>query len=146
MPVTDEEVAALRAHLQGKQTLQRELYEKITTPAAKARYSALLAMAFFEAVNRRFGGRDSAAEVIEYVADVRARAPEIGHKLDPSASERVIRRALGDADVSDVDARMRGRIFIFFLVALVSDAEYDDVQLEEFLGEARKLADDGLEH
>ena len=56
MPVTDDEVAALRAHLQGNRALQQELYGRMTTPAARARYSTLLAMAFFEAVNRRFGG------------------------------------------------------------------------------------------
>jgi hypothetical protein len=147
MPVTDDEVAALRAHLQGNQALQQELYERITTPAAKTRYTTLLAAAFMEAVNRRFSGRDSAGEVIEYVADVRARAPEVGEKIDPGRAERLIRRILADdVDVSDIDARMRGRIFIIFLVALVSDAEYDDGQLEAFLAEARKAADDRLEH
>src|ERR1700691_835331 len=94
MPVTDDEVAALRAHLQGNQALQQELYSGMTTPAARARYSTLLAMAFFEAVNRRFGGRDSAAEVIEYVADVRARVPEAGQKIDPSAAEGLMRSIL----------------------------------------------------
>jgi hypothetical protein len=146
MPVTDDEIAALRAHLQGNQALQQELYEQIATPAAKTRYMTLLAMAFFEAVSRRFGGRDSAAEVIEYVADVRARAPEVSEKIDPGAAERVIRRALtDDVDVSDISDGMRGRIFIFFVLALVSDAEYDDDQLEAFLTVARKAADDALE-
>jgi hypothetical protein len=142
----DEEVAALRAHLQGNQALQQELYKRITTSAAKTRYSTLLATAFFEAVSRRFGRRDSAAEVIEYVADVRARAPELGQQVDPDAAERLIRRVLTDVDVSDISDRMRGQILIIFLVALISDAEYDDEQLEAFLAEARKAADDALEH
>jgi hypothetical protein len=107
----------------------------------------LLAMAFFEAVNRRFGGRDSASEVIAYVADVRARAPEVSEKIDPGAAERVIRRALtDDVDVSDISDGMRARIFIIFALALVSDSEYDDDQLEAFLAEARDAADDALEH
>jgi hypothetical protein len=41
---------------------------------------------------------------------------------------------------------MRGRVFIIFLLALVSDAEYDDDQLDAFLAVARKAADDALEH
>jgi hypothetical protein len=142
MPVTDDEVAALRAYLQGNQALQEELYERITTLDAKTRYTRLLATAFFEAVNRRFGGRDSAAEVIEYVADVRARSPRLGEQIDPGAAERLIRRALTDVDVSDIDSRMRGRIFIVFLAAMVSDAHYDDGQLEGLLAEAREAADD----
>jgi hypothetical protein len=147
MPVTNDEIAALRAHLQGNQALQQELYARISTPDAKARYTTLLAMAFFEAVSRRFGGRDSAAGVIEYVAEVRARGPEVGEKIDPGAAERVIRRALtDDVDVSDISDGMRGRIFLIFVLALVSDAEYDDDQLEAFLVEARKAADDALEH
>jgi hypothetical protein len=45
MPVTDNGLAALRAHLQGNQALQQELYEQITTPTAKTRYTTLLATA-----------------------------------------------------------------------------------------------------
>ena len=146
MPVTDDEVAALRAYLQGNRALQEELYERITTSAAKTRYSTLLAAAFIEAVNRRFGGRDSAADVIEYVADVRARTPMLGEQIDPSAAEGLIRGILTDADVPDIDGRMRGRIFISFLIAMVSDAQYDDDQLEALLVEARKAADDQLAH
>jgi hypothetical protein len=142
MPVTDDEVAALRAFLQGNQALQEELYERITTLAAKTRYMRLLATAFFEAANRQFGGRDSDAEVIEYVADVRARTPRLAQQIDPSAAERVIRRALTDVDVSDISDRMRGRILIVFLAAMVTDAQYDDGQLEGLLAEARKVADD----
>ena len=141
MPVTDDEVAALRAHLQGNQALQQELYERVT-PA----YSTLVTAAFLEAVNRRFGGRDSAAEVIEYVADVRARSPKLGQQIDPHAAERVIRRVLADVDVSDISSRVKGQIYITFLVAMVSDAEYDDDQLDAFLTVARKAADDALEH
>jgi hypothetical protein len=145
MPVTDDEVAALRAYLQGNRALQEDLYERMTTPAARARYTTLLAAAFMEAVSRRFGGRDS-AEVIEYVADVRARVPEVGQKIDPSAAERLMRSILTDADPPDIDARMRGRIFIIFLMAMVSDAQYDDDQLEALLAVARKAADDRLAH
>jgi hypothetical protein len=141
MPVTDDEVAALRAHLQGNQALQQELYERVTPT-----YSTLVAAAFLEAVNRRFGARDSAAEVIEYVADVRARSPKLGQQIDPNAAERVIRRVLTDVDVSDISSRVKGQIYIVFLVAMVSDAEYDDDQLEAFLTVARKAADDALEH
>ena len=98
-------------------------------------------------MNRRFGGRDSAAEVIEYVADVRARAPELGQKIDPNPAERLMRSILAnDAHAPDIDARMRGRIFIFFLAAIISDAQYDDDQLEALLTVARKAADDVLEH
>jgi hypothetical protein len=126
MPVTDDDVAALRAYLKGNQSLRKELYGRITTPAAKTRYVALLAAAFMEAVKRRFGGRDSAAEVIEYVADVRARVPELGEKIDPSPAERLMCAILAnDAHAPDIDARMRGRILIVFLTAMVSDAQYD---------------------
>jgi hypothetical protein len=49
MPVTDDEVAALRAHLQGNQPLWQELYARLSTPAP-SRYVTLVAEAFFEAV------------------------------------------------------------------------------------------------
>jgi hypothetical protein len=144
MPVTDDEVAALRAHLSGNQVLQQELYAGLVSPAARSRYATLVAAAFFEAVDRRFGKNGAAADVISFVADVRSRSERLAESIDPQAAESLIRAVVTKVDVSDLDTETKGRVFIVVLVALVSDEQFDGDELDAFLAEARKTADGWL--
>jgi hypothetical protein len=144
MPVTDDEVAVLRAYLFGDQALQQELQAGLVSPAARTRYATLVAAAFFEAVDRRFAAGGTAADVIAFVADVRARSERVAAGIDPQAAERLIRSALTEEDVSDLDAETRGGIFIVVLMALVSDEHFSGDELDAFLAEARKTADGWL--
>jgi hypothetical protein len=140
MPVTEDEIAVLRAHLSGNQASQEELQARLTSPAARSRYATLVAAAFFEGVDRRFADRGT-ADVIAFVADVRARSDRLSESIDPQAAERLIRSALTDEDVSDLDTETRGRLFIVMLVALASDEGFSGEGLDAFLAEARKTAD-----
>ena len=51
---------------------------------------------------------------------------------------------LGHGSVADLDPKAAFRARHFLLVALIADAQLDDAGLDEFLGEARKLADQWL--
>ncbi len=144
MPVTDDEVAALRAHLSGDQALYHELYGRLDRSAIRITYTTLITAAFFEAVDRRFAGNGTAADVISFVADVRSRSDEIARTIDPQAAERVIRAVLTDDDITDIDGQARGQLFFVLLSALVSDEQFDDDALDAFLTEVRKQADDWL--
>jgi hypothetical protein len=143
MTITDDEVAALRAHLSGNQALQQELYARLVNPASRSRYATLVAAAFFEAVNRRFA-KDAAADVISFVADVRSRSDRLAESIDPQAAEQLIRGVLTEEDFPDLDTGTRGRLFIVLLVALVSDEQVNGDELDAFLAEARKTADGWL--
>lgn len=142
MPVTDDEVAALRAFLSGDLDLYHQIRRGLDHSAAtRASDSAPVAAAFFEAVDRRFGDSGTAADVISYVADVRARSGEVAEQVDPQAAERLIRAVMTDETIADIDTETKGRVFIVFLGALISDEQLDDDGLDAFLAQARKTAD-----
>jgi hypothetical protein len=144
MPVTDDQVAALRAYLADDLDQHRRLYAQLDRQAARSGYIALLVAAFFEAVNRRFAQDGTAADVIEFVADVRGRSEALGEAIDPRAAERLIRAALSDEDIDDLDDRAKGRLYVVLLAGLIGDEQLSNDGLDEFLAEARKIADEWL--
>lgn len=144
MPVTDDQVVALRAYLADDLDQHRQLYARLGRQAARSGYTALLAAAFFEAVNRRFAQDGTAADVIEFVADVRGRSEALGKAIDPRAAERLIRAALSDEDIDDLDDQAKGGLYVVLLAGLIGDEQLSDDGLDEFLAGARKLADEWL--
>jgi len=144
MPVTDDQVAALRAYLSDDMDRYRQLFAGLDREAARSGYATLLAAAFFEAVDRRFAEDGTTADVIEFVADVRTRSQALGEVIDPHAAERLIGAALTDEDIDDLDAKAKGRLFAVLLAGLIADEQLSKDGLDEFLAEARKLADEWL--
>lgn len=142
MPVTDDEAAALRAHLAGDQRRYHEIYGRLNRSAVRTTYTALLTAAFMKAVQSRFAGKGTPADVVSYVADVRSRSDDVAGALDARAAERLILAVLTDEDTADIDGKTTGQVFIIVLSALVSDEQLDDAGLDDFLAEARKQADD----
>lgn len=142
MAVSAEEVTTLRAYLAGNVAEYRRLHEQLDPVAARRGYAALIAAAFFEAVDRRFARPGTTArDIVEYVADVRGRSARVGEALDPRAAERLIRHALGDGSIADLDDETVIGVQILILSALISDEQLDDAGLDQFMAEVRKLAD-----
>jgi hypothetical protein len=136
MPVTDDQAAALRALLVHDQDRHKQLFGQLDRAEARKGYPALVTAAFGEAVERRFGQRYQAGDVVTFVADVRARSDRLAAQLDPGAAERVINAVLGHGSIRDLDRESVLRAKLVLLAALVADAA-----LDEFLAAARKLAD-----
>lgn len=141
MAVSDLQVATLRAQLAGQTAEHMSLLAQLDKIDDGAGYSALVTAAFFEAVDRRFKGRSSKADVIEYVADVRSRFDEIAKMVDPNVAERLINKVLYGESTDDVDPQASARARLYLLAALTADAELSDVELDKFLEKARKMAD-----
>jgi hypothetical protein len=116
------------------------LYQQLDREAARTTYIALIDAAFFEAVDRRFAKAGTVADVIEFVADIRARSERLS-EIDSRAAERLIRAALGDGSADDIDDKTRFGAEIVLLAGLIVDERLDDAGLDKFLAEARKLAD-----
>ncbi len=142
MTVTDDEVATLRAYLSGDQDLYHELHGRLDRSATRTTYVGFTTAAFLEAVDRRFAGNGTEADVISFVSDVRSRSDEAAQKIDPQSAERFILAALRNERAPDLDSETRGRLLIVLLGALVWDQQYDDAGLDSFLEAARKRADD----
>ena len=139
MPVTAEQTAALRALLVDDMDTHHALYARLG--AAKVGYTALVTAAFCEAAERRFGARHDAADVIEFVADVRSRSDRLASEIDPLIAERVLRAVFGDGSLGDLsDAAVAGTQIVL-LGALVADEHFDDAGLDGFLARSRKLAE-----
>jgi len=144
MAVTDEQAATLRTHLVGDYEEHDRLWEQLDREAARTGYTALVAAAFFKAVDRRFGPDTTRAEVIEYVTSVRARLGDNADKVDPQAAEMMIYTVLGEPLSRQLDDDTVAVVQPVVLTALIADEDLDDVGLDAFMAEARGLADQWL--
>jgi hypothetical protein len=139
--VTEEHVATLRAQLAGDSEEYERRWQGLDEESTRTGYSALVAAAFVEAVDRRFANKGTDADVIEFVGDVRTRSERVERQLDPRSAERMIRAVYTDEEIDDLDGRTKGATQMLLLAALVADEKFDDVGLDQFLAGARALAD-----
>lgn len=144
MAVTDEQAATLRAYLAGDFETHARLRDQLDRDAAASGYSALISAAFCVAVLRRFAEDHGAAAVIEFIGAVRSRSEGLSDKIDSRTAERLIQSVFTYEKVTDVSQQMRFRLQFLLVAALVADEHLDDVGLDEFLTESRKLADGWL--
>jgi hypothetical protein len=140
MPVTDEQEATLHAQLAGNFDEHMRLLNGLDPAAARTGYRALVSAAFFLAAEGRFSEGTPAAEIIDYVADVRSRTNRTA-AIDPVAAERVLRAVSADEEIGDIDGRTKFRIQLLLLGALIADAQLGAQELDEFMLRARRLAD-----
>ena len=141
MAVNDEQVAALRAFLVPESDDAAQLTEQLVESKCLAGYGELVYAAVVTAVRRRFSRIWTIADVIRFVAAMRARLLNDRIEIDPRTAETLIRRALGDVIADELDEEARARAQIFLLGELVIDEGFDEVGLDGFLAMARGLAD-----
>jgi hypothetical protein len=144
MPVTDEQVAPLRAQLARQHEEHLRLFNLLDKDSKNTGYHALVSAAFVTAVERRFTPDVSPGEVIEFVGNVRSTSPQVADQVDPAIAERVIMAVFNDDSLDDVDGRKNLETQIFVMVAIIGAEHLDDAGLDAFLAQARKLADQWL--
>jgi hypothetical protein len=144
MPVTDEQVAPLRAQLARQPEEHQRLFSLLDQAARRTGYRALASAAFVVAAQRRFARDVSQGEVIEFVGDVRSRSPHVADQVDPKTAERVIMAVFTGQSLDDIDPRASWETQLVLMAAIVGDEHLDDAGLDAFLAEARKLADQWL--
>src|SRR5262245_17979407 len=128
MAVTDDQVAALRAQLAGDFEEHQRLFDRLDPGEAQTGYTALIAAAFFEAVDRRFakgGVIADDADVIEFVGDVRARSVDAAAKIDPRIAERLVLHSRGKGSIADIGDEQVVRMQMLLMAALVADEHFD---------------------
>jgi len=143
MPVTDEQEATLHAQLAGRFDEHERLLDALDPGTARTGYSALVSAAFAVAADERFPEGTPAAEIIEYVGNVRSRGENIA-RTDPRIAERVMLAVTSDEEIDDIDPRVSFETQLVLLAALIADAHLDETGLNAFMGKARKLADSWL--
>jgi hypothetical protein len=144
MPVTDQQVAALRAQLAGSPAEHKRLLASLDRKADGRGFSALFTAAFYNAVDSRFTKDSTLDEVVEFVADVCARSERIRDVLDPRVAERVLISAFTLEDLDDLDAAELTRTKMLLLAGIIGDQHLDDAGLDEFMAKARTFANEML--
>lgn len=139
MPVTDDQVATLRAYLAGDFDEYERLNERLDPDVDGIGYGALIAGGLFAAIDRRFAKGGSREDVIKYVADVRSRSDRLSEQVDPRIAERLIMHSLGHGAIDDLDDKVVAHTQLILLTALVGDEELDDPGLDKFMATARAL-------
>jgi hypothetical protein len=98
-PVTDDQVAALRAYLTARDDDQADDAEARFLTLAKTNQldeiSALVYCTFAAAAQRRFSPTWTSADLVRFVADVRSSSPQAAAPISASAAENQLRGALG---------------------------------------------------
>jgi hypothetical protein len=142
--VTDDQIASVRAILKGDAEGFGRIDDRLDPDSKNAR-GALVAAAFAQAAYRRFAkSGDPRAEVIRFVADLRARYP-LTDDFDSRTAERLLLAVFTDEQVSDLSDEVKGTHYTLLLAGIVKEAGLSDAELDKFLNEARALADGWLE-
>jgi hypothetical protein len=139
MPVTDVQVATLRALLAHEWDEHQRLVDRLSDYESKRGYSLLLTGAFFEAVEHRFRGKPR-SEMIKWVADLRARV-DSGDHIDPSIAERLILWVFGKGEIDDLDSKLVQGHQILLTGFLIEERQLDAPELDAFMQQARVFAD-----
>lgn len=140
VPVTNEQVATLRAQLTGDNQRYEQGFRKLETSADRAGYAALVGAAFIIATEQRFQPPVTVADLIRYVADVRARTASTAENVDPRLAEHLLHAALADEPFTGSPEAI-GANQIVLLAALIADAQPAPDRLDALLTEARTVAD-----
>lgn len=141
MPVTDDQVATLRALLANDRDRHEQLYAGLDRAEVGKGYNALVAASFGQAALRRFGGGYTQADIVTFVGYLRAKSPGVSESLDPEAAELMLNAVLGSASTRGLSREDRATAQILLLMGLIADEHLDDAGLDAFLADARKLAD-----
>jgi hypothetical protein len=142
MPVTDEQVAALRAYLKGDFAGHQRLFKAM---GPREGFTALVPAAFLLLADRKFPEGTPIDRIVEFVGDVRARYFNDPDGLDPVAGERLLAAVNGDDPVSDIDPSVKYHTQLVLLYPIVSEESLSDQGIENLLATARKIADEWLE-
>jgi hypothetical protein len=144
MSILDEHEALLRAMLAADVSEYERIAHRLDVAGGLDGYNMLVASAFCLAVRRRFFSNPTAADIIRFVGEQRARLVESQDDFDPLVAEQLIRSALGHPSDDSVDDETKANAQLAILMGIVDDEIRDDVALEEFVAEARQLAESAI--
>jgi hypothetical protein len=143
-PAIDNSISVLRALLIYDMDTFRCLHGQQNADERLA-FAAVLTAAFNKAATDKFGTQTSASDVIEFVADARARhvGPEA---INAEDAERAIRAALGEDDLIDsMDTSTFGAAQTAMLIALVHQDSFSGEDIGALLATAARQARSFLE-
>jgi hypothetical protein len=103
-------------------------------------FPRFLAALFFVAVDRRFGEDATRADVIKFVADMRAGLGDDGPEVNAEAAENLIFSIIDPSVDYDIHPQMIGRIQAATVNKVLAEGDLTDQELDAVLSEAVELA------
>jgi hypothetical protein len=146
-PVSDRELTVLRGWLTADGEMARaSLSEQLAAEGDANGLGTLVYAGFVIAARRRFTPQWTRAEVIAYVARLRAemQAEDPG-LVDPLTAEDELRAALGDPVTATHEAGFVAAAKLFIMIDILVDLDLDARAMTDLLGEIRASADHMLE-
>jgi hypothetical protein len=137
MTVTDMHMILLRAHLDGEDEVASKAREQLTGPNPMDGLAELVNAAFAVAAQRKFSPTRSNAQIVRFVAHVRALLSDRAELLDPLAGELELRRALGEPIPASPNIGARAAAQLILLDATVQSLGLDDQAVWDLLHQAR---------
>jgi hypothetical protein len=110
---------------------------------AKESSGVFVVASFFRAAYRRFGENGAASDVVAFVGKLRAEYGLV-EEINPRIAERLLLATFTDEQIDDIDDEIKGSHYMLLLGALVKQSDFSESELEEFLADARNLADEWL--
>ncbi|MGI5421544.1 hypothetical protein [Actinomadura luteofluorescens] len=147
MPITDEQVAVLRAQLRGNREEHLRLLDQLDSDEANVFYTALVGAAFIEAAQYHFiknGEVASTTQIIDFVAQMREKSDDSSDLINPQLAESMLLDLLGKGTMIDSDADTKFGHQIVMLSAMVGERQFTPAELDAFLQSARSLAEELL--
>lgn len=129
----------MRMYLKGDGPGYKRIVDRLN-PTAKKAHAALIVASFLTATDERFGKDATKADIAEFIEHLRGRSEQLASDIDPRQAERLIIAVYTDEDIDDIDDGLYGPL----LAGMIADARLSDVELDEFLEKARRLADQML--
>src|ERR1022692_3259866 len=133
MPVTDKQMVLLRAYLAGETAIVQRVNRQLAGKATADGIAELVSAALVIAARRKFTSASSRADVIRFVARVRALLAEQPGALDPVAAEYELRTALGEKMTGGPAGEAKARAQVVLLDALVQSANLGDAAVADLL-------------
>jgi hypothetical protein len=140
MKISSDMVEYVRTMVQGDHEANSRFEAKIDE-AGWDNFPKLLGAVFFFAVDHQFGGEATSADVMRFVAEMRAAAQVEPAVIDANAAEDLIHSALDPAITNDVEPEMAGRIQALTIMHILGSADFSEQDLDDLLEEAVQLVD-----
>jgi hypothetical protein len=131
--------AYIRTLVRGDREANDQLEAKLDASGWNG-FPRFLAALFFLAVDRRFGETGSHADVIKFVAELRADLTNGGPDLNAEAAETLIESILDPSIDYNIDQNMIGKIQAATVYKVLTEEDLPDSRLDAFLAEAVELA------
>lgn len=103
-------------------------------------FPKFLAAIFFLAVDRHFGEEPAPAEIIRFVADLRAHLSHDGPEINAEAAESLIAATIDPSLHYKIEPNMIGRIQASTVYKALSEENITDEDLDALLTESIRLA------